>query len=248
MAMGQHWIRVLIYGAAGLVLLGVAGAAAAGELREFNSATAAAYAHYRGAVSYLRTGNVALAAVEIEQMAERWQAVQTRFAARPPDAFADDPRWRVTLDDVAGWLTEALAAVDAGDMERAGRALAPIRDALGELRRRNHVVVFSDCVNELSEAMARLWRYRREPPDFAAAADIRALRAGTAVLGYLFGRCDRQAPAAIGRNPEFRRLVDGAAVGIDRLWRAIDENNQALFINTLRELRSFERILFLRFG
>jgi len=35
---------------------------------------------------------------------------------------------------------------------------------------------------------------------------------------------------------------------VDRLWLALERKDQALLINTLRELRSFEQILFFKFG
>lgn len=222
--------------------------AQANDLSDFNLAVSAAYAPYRGAVSYLRTGNAGLAALELEAAAENWRKLEARFAKTPPDAFADDPAWQATLKGISERLDQGLVAMDAGDMETATKLLSPVRGQLGELRRRNNIVVFSDRVDEMTHAMERLWRFRHKPPDFAVAEELQELRSSAAVLGYLFRRCSQEAPAELRENTSFLRLSEGAALAVDRLWRAIDERDQRLLINTLRELRSFERLMFLQFG
>ena len=50
------------------------------------------------------------------------------------------------------------------------------------------------------------------------------------------------------RRPDFVRFLDSADEGLERLWQAIEGGDERLLINTLRELRSFERLFFLRFG
>jgi hypothetical protein len=222
--------------------------AQAGQLAAFNAAVAEAYAPYRGAVSYLRTGNLDLAALELEVASARWSAVVERFAEAPPDAFADDPAWRATLEDLGERFNKSIQAIDAGDPETARGLLAPVRGTLGALRRRNNVTVFSDRIDEITAAMDRLWRFRKDPPDFAEAASLRELQSATAVLGYLLARCGREAPAQLHEREDFTRLVEGAQTAVERLWLAVEGKDEALLINTLREMRSFDRMLFLRFG
>jgi hypothetical protein len=161
------------------VLLSLSLPAQAGQLAAFNAAVAEAYAPYRGAVSYLRTGNLDLAALELEAAAARWSAVVERFAAAPPDAFADDPAWRASLMNLSRRFDKAIQAIDAGDPETARSLLAPVRGTLGALRRRNNVTVFSDHIDEITRAMDRLWRFRKEPPDFAEAATLRELQSAS---------------------------------------------------------------------
>jgi hypothetical protein len=233
---------------AALVLSGLAGTGRAGELSDFNEATAAAYRHYRTAVSYLRTGNAALAAIELETAAGKWQGVTGRFAANPPDAFADDAVWTVTLNGIGQRIGQALTSTDAGDLKTARETLAPVRGQLSALRRRNQVVVFSDRVDEVTAAMDRLWRFRHDRPDFASAAVLRELRSATAVFEHLLRRCREDAPAVLRGDPDFVRFLDSAAEGVERLWQAVEGKDGQLLINTLRELRSFERLFFLRFG
>jgi len=224
------------------------GAAHAGDLADFNKAVAAAYAPYRDAVSYLRTENVALAAFELDDVIVKWRDVTMRFAAAAPDAFADDPTWEATLRGIGTRLDDALSAIDAGDDKAALQTLAPIRGELGDLRARNGVVVFSDRVNEVSAAMDALWVYFSAAPDLASAEIARDITAKMAVLTYVVGRCREQAPADLREDETFIRLIDGLAEGTGRIGRALDERNQNRLSVILGELRSFERILFLRFG
>ncbi len=64
----------------------------------------------------------------------------------------------------------------------------------------------------------------------------------------MFRRCHARAPAAAAESAEFNRLFDSAQDTLGRLRRALNEGNGARLINTLRELRSLDRMLFLRFG
>jgi hypothetical protein len=240
--------KYVLSAAVALALAGPAATSAASDLADFNRAAAAAYGHYRAAASYLPTGNAALAAVELEAAEGKWREVTARFAQSPPDAFADDPAWAATLTRIGKRFHEALAAIDEGELKAARETLAPVRGELGALRRRNNVVVFSDRVDAVTVAMDRLWRFRLDPPDLGSAAALRDLMSGTAVLEYQLRRCREAAPAELRGDQDFVRFLDSAAEGVERLWRAIDNKDQELLINTLRELRSFERLFFLRFG
>jgi len=237
-----------VRGMAAVALLCWSGPAAAGELGAFNDAVAAAYAHYRGAVFYARTGNPGVSAVELELMAAKWRAVLDRFAAAPPDAFADDPTWGETLRGVGQRVATAAAAAQRGDADATVSALVPIREELAALRQRNNVVVFSDCVDELQAAVDAVWPYRREPPDFTSAEALDRFKARLGVVAYLFRRCHARAPAAARESAEFNRLFETGHDSLGRLWRALNDGDGARLIGALRELRSVDRMLFLRFG
>ena len=90
--------------------------------------------------------------------------------------------------------------------------------------------------------------YFSAAPDLASAEIARDITAKMAVLAYVVGRCLEQAPAALREDETFIRLIDGLAEGTGRIGRALDERNQNRLSVILGELRSFERILFLRFG
>ena len=67
-----------------LAVIGWAGAAAAGDLADFNAAVEVAAAHNRVTLGYLRTGNTDLAAVELERLRAAWAQVNQRFAGKRP--------------------------------------------------------------------------------------------------------------------------------------------------------------------
>ncbi len=230
------------------LLLASLAPAMAGELAEFNDSVAALAEPYRNAAAYLRTGNQDLAALELESAIERWQATLKRFAADPPDAYSGDKAWRPTLESIAAGLRTALDLVDAGDGSAAAAELAPIRRTLAELRRRNGVTTFSDRVDAVSGAMERLMAFRRQAIDFTSRDTLRALQAGAAIVAYELGRCGEAAPPRLLQDPAFTRLLDGAEAAVGRLWQAIEQGDARLLQATLGELRSFERLLYLRFG
>jgi hypothetical protein len=220
----------------------------AGELRDFNVAVADAYAHFRAAIFYLRTENVALAAIEIQGMDEKWARLVDRYRDRPPDAFADDPEWRSVLARIAGRIADGRAAAEASDGKAARDSLSPIRGELGELRGRNNVTVFSDCVDELDAAVRALWVYRKSPPDFAAAQAVEEVTARAAIADYLLARCRDRAPTDYRENAEFQRLMESALEAARKLRRAIEGKDRGYLIRSLRELYSYNRMIFLRFG
>lgn len=220
----------------------------ASELGAFNDAFADAYGHYRQAVFYGRTGNVAVAALELDEFAAKWSALAIRFGDDPPDAFAGDTAWNDTLSSIGEIARQGLEAFDAGDVAAATQALAPVRGIAGELRRRNGVTVYSDDVDELSAAMDVLAGYRRDVKDLGEPEAAAKVTRQAAVVSYLFEKCDARAPDAFRNDPEFRRLVDGARESMDKLRASLRTRDIRLYRIGIGELRSYERILFLRFG
>jgi hypothetical protein len=232
---------------AALLLIGCVPSGAS-TLSEYHAAVAQAYGFYRSAVFYLRTGNTMVAGFELGQMHERWDEVRAHYERAAPDAYSDDPHFGPALAEIAGRIDTALQATADGDAERASAALAPVRVTLAELRRRAGVHVFSDCVDEINAAMDALYPYRRERPDLGDLAQVNDVKAKTAVLRYLLRRCDAAADPEVHEDEEFRRLVDGMLAASDAMFEAVDRKDTTAVVNIIRELRSFDRILFLRFG
>lgn len=222
--------------------------ARASDLGAFNDAFADAYRHYRQAVFYGRSGNVAVAALELDEFVAKWSAVVERFGATPPDAFADDGAWRETLDSIGTAARRGLEHLDAGDAEAARQVLDPVRGIAGDLRRRNGVAVFSDDVDELSAAMTILARYRREIEELSEPNVVARVAKQAAIVAYLFEKCDMRAPEAVRRDPEFRRLIDGANESMGKLWTSLKTGDMRLYRIGIGEVHSYERILYLRFG
>ncbi|MDH3230294.1 MAG: hypothetical protein OEN55_10920 [Alphaproteobacteria bacterium] len=242
------WRRAALLGAAILLTGLLPQLVRASELGAFNDAFADAWGHYRQAVFYGRSGNTAVAALELGDFVTKWSALATRFGDNPPDAFANDRAWKETLESIGTMARRGLGQLDAGDSEAAQHTLAPVRGIAGDLRRRNGVTVYSDDIDELSAAMDILARYRREVEDLGDPEAVAMATRQASVVAYLFERCDTRAPAAIRDDPEFRRLIDGARDSLDKLRASLRSGDIRLYRIGIGELRSYERILFLRFG
>lgn len=223
--------------------------ATASDLSRFNEAVAGSSDHYRASLFYLGTENPAVAGFEIAEAATLWTEAVMPFAENPPDAFADDPRFAEDLNEVLRRMKEADAKLASGALSaEAQAALDPIGPLLAALRQRNGVVVFSDHVAAANAAMERLWAFRHAPPDWSDAAAVGELTAAAAVTIHLYHRLLDTAPAAVASNPEFQRILEGALTSLDGLWEQILAANEERVISYLRELRSFDRILWLQFG
>ncbi|MGI9508071.1 MAG: hypothetical protein ACR2QJ_01825, partial [Geminicoccaceae bacterium] len=71
--------------------LSPAQAISASELNAFNKQVASAYAPYRSAMFYLRTGNPDVAYLDLDTASAAWQSLLDQYRDTPPDVFADDP-------------------------------------------------------------------------------------------------------------------------------------------------------------
>jgi len=225
-----------------------AGEALGSELRAFLAASADAYTHHRNSMFYLRTGNTALVGLELTKLSEKWAAVVARHQKSPPDAFAADPDWKQVLNDITDRVRKGVAALDQGDNDAVKAHLGPIRGLLADLRRRNNIVVFSDYVDRANAAMDRLFHFRRNPPDFSNLTQVDELRRATAILEFLYKECGKNAPPRLRADKGFQNILADAIRSVGKIWGAIAEKSPDRVVSILRELRSFDRFLYLRYG
>jgi len=220
----------------------------AGEYRAFKDAMVGASANMRGASFYLRTKNAMMGGFELDALAPAWKSVVKRYADSPPDVYADDPKWRATLDSVSANLATARSATAKGDIAAARRAVKAMRTALADLRRRNGVTVFEDCVEEMRTAFAPLFAYRRKPPDFKSPEQVDRVKAAAAVAEYAFRRCYDRAPAAYRGDDMFERQFAQSFKDFKLLAPAIARGNTRAFVDLLRQIVSYYHLIFVRFG
>jgi hypothetical protein len=223
-------------------------AAAADELADFNAAVEKAAVHNRVAIGYLRTGNVDLAARELEFLGAAWRAMVDRFGARPPEAFANNPLYVPTLTDVSTRIVAANILIDLGRGNSARESLTAIRSGLARMRAASGVTVLADCVLAANAAMDDLFAYRDAPPNWSDAAARENVAAKAAAYDATLKRCDGVATEAIRKDAQFRRLVDGALASLALVPRAIETRDSELLHRILIELRSFDHMLAFRFG
>jgi len=231
-----------------LVLALWAGPAIADDLADFNAAVENVSAHNRVAIGYLRTGNLDLASLEIDRLREAWRQLAARFAGKPPYAFEGNAfygsLWTVTD---ARWVGIELTQ-KMGQPEAVVKSLNGLRADLYALRKASGVVVLADCVRDANAIMDAFMAYNDRALDWTK-PEVRSDVAGKASsYGKILERCDGIAGDTTRKNPEFRRLVDGAKASLGFIPQAIASRDADLLHRVLIELRSFDNLLAFRFG
>jgi hypothetical protein len=220
----------------------------AGDYRAFSDSMAAVLANMRGAAFYLRKKNVMMGGFELDAVAPAWKTFVTNYADNPPEIYAADEKWRAALENVTANLGRARNATANGDVAAARRAVNVMRNELADLRRRNGVVVFEDCVAEMREAFGRLFVYRRKPPDFESPEQVKKVKAAAAVAEYVYRRCYESAPAVYRGDDMFERLFAQSFKDFKLLSPAIARGSTREFVDFLRQIYSYEDLIFVRFG
>lgn len=201
--------------------MGLATAAQADELADFNAAVERAASHNRVADGYLRTGNTDLASLEIDRLREAWTALTERFGGHRPEAFKESQLYTTTLLKISTSLVAADMMLNSGRADAARAALEGIRADLYNLRKSAGIVVLADCVRDANAIADKLMVFHRSI-DWDNAGQREALAVGTADYVKTMDRCDALASPEIRGNPEFRRLVDGARSGLGFIPKAIE--------------------------
>lgn len=240
-------MRHLIYGMlVGLAVVSLTSGTALAN--SFENGVSATYAAFRTAASYLRTGNAGLATLDLAEASDEWNAASSAAKTNPPPAYAKDSEFNTTLNEVSRLLTETLTLAEAGDSKKAYKTILPVRGLIYDLRKRNGQRGYADCITDLNAVMDEMYTYRHDPPDFTKAG----VRAHTSEVRddylKLLDDCIDMAPGPYLENPEFVRLTQSTKESMAAMTEAIDAGDAASYISVLRELRSFDRIIFFRFG
>ena len=138
-------------------------------------------------------------------------------------------------EDMAGAKPDVAGADAAGVPLRTWRAANGIR-------------FFSDCIAQVSASYEALDRYRTSPPDLVDVAVREAIVTGSARVAEALVQCDREAPAGVRTDPEFRRLADGMTASLRQMPQALELGDGSYLHRLLIEQRSFERLLVFRYG
>lgn len=212
----------------------------------FTDTVQAAYVPYRAAL--FRTNSKAQAESEqaVAEARTQFRALGQRYAAAPPVPYDRDPEFAATLKKVDEVLARAEAQVRDKQLAKGHETLEEVRDLLGELRRRNGVVVYSDHMNAYHEVMEHLLE------DSAAAlakpGGLLAVAGQTGVLDYLAKKLKSEAPAALSKDPEFVPLVDAVQGSVKNLRDAVQRQDEAAVRDALGKLKGPYSKLFLKFG
>ncbi|MGI9483779.1 MAG: hypothetical protein ACR2OR_15625 [Hyphomicrobiales bacterium] len=226
-----------------LVVLVFAPAAHAGAPDGYVAGFEKANAHLRAAASYLRTQNPDLAAIELEEFNAAWENLPAVSSyARNEGLFSQ------IISAAATSGENALSSVDAGELEKARRELLTARASLYALHTGLGWEIFADCIWRANETGKALWPFRRPPPDLEDESVREEIKSASNAYLEALEACDAKAPSAIKIDPEFRRLIDGSVQSLQKLPSRVDEKSTGGLFRLLIELRSFDRLLYFRFG
>jgi len=226
----------------GALALGAEGDSA----KDFAAAMEPIMANLRTAASYARTGNIALAQMEIEEATATWKQLATHTSPSRP------PYTPVALTAFLGRGGERLGAVaralDGGDVVAAGGELLLLRRSFHELRRRSGLYDLADCVFEIAPAMDKLRVAATHYGEHPAPARAEETIASASAFRDRVQRCNDWARADVADTSEFRRLIDGAIASSTEISHAAMAGDGPLVHRYLIELQSYAQLLDFRFG
>jgi hypothetical protein len=214
---------------------------------DFTTATESIMANLRVAASYVRTGNIALAQIEMDEANAAWKRLQDEAIAAPlpssrPAALAD------FIAKGRERLTAVIGELDGGDNTGASRDLLALRQSFHDLRRNSGLYQLGDCVFEIAPAMEKLRIAATGFGESSGAARAEDIVAAAGAFRTRVQLCNDLASADISRQPEFRRLIDGAIASAGEIAHAAMAGDGALVHRYLIELQSYAQLLDFRFG
>jgi len=220
-----------------IVLLGLANTAMADDayLREFSRANG----HLRIAVSYLRTGNIDFAALELLDSRVIWSRVADLKGAENLSNIGS--KTLLAVD-------QSLNNIDSGDTKSARRQLLAARQDIYLAHVAAGLSPFEDCIWKTIKTGAPIWPFIRNEQKLDNQAENDRMVTAVDAYRLSLATCNRNAPAAISSNPEFRRLADSALASLVKLRDRVVSRNYGLVFRYLIELRSTDRLLYLKFG
>lgn len=226
----------------------LAAVARADDLADFNAAMEDAAGHNRVAIGYLRTGNGDLASLELDRLRDSWGRLSARFAGKRPEAFAGNALYGPLFTGVSARLVGADIMLKSGRLDAARDALTAVRGDLYDLRKASGVVVLADCVRDANATMDAFMAYNDRALDWDKPGMVADVGAKAASYEQTLRRCDGIAAETVRRDPEFRRLIDGAKASLTLVPKAIATRDADLLHRVLIELRSFDNLLAFRYG
>jgi len=230
-----------------MVLTIVVNSRAETSFQQFYQQQNEVYAKYRAALFQTNKNDQEASLKATAQFLQLWDAIVQQYAAAPPEIFAADSTWKATLEKITEIAVKGKTEIEAGDLAEAHETLEAIRDEFAELRRRNHVVVFSDHVNTYHEVMEHLLLAGYSPEKLDAAA-LNSIREQLGVLEFLAEEIKVNAPQEYRSNEAYQKLENGLFASIKSLREALDNNAPKEIVKAIQNLKPPYSKLFLNFG
>jgi len=219
----------------------------ANNFQQFTQELTEAYASYRMALFQTNKQDQEMSLKGATAFQQQWQAILDRYTDSPPEVFAADPQWKPTLERIGQIVTKSLEEIRAGQLGEAHETLEAVREKLGELRRRNSVIMFSDHINAYHEVMEHLM----DSVDSSEALDVNAMqsvREQLGVLDFLAENIRENAPQAYIDNEQFQQLLNGVFASLTMLREGLDNNDPQAIFEAIQNLKAPYAKLFANFG
>lgn len=206
----------------------------------------AAYVPYRVALFKTNAKEQADAELAITNTRAQYAALAQRFGGKPPAPYDRDTEFAATLKKVDEVLAQGEAQIKARDLAAGHQTIEAVRDLLGDLRRRNGVVVYSDHMNAYHERMEHL--VDSAAATLAQPGGLMALAGQAGVLDFLAQRLRSEAPSSLNGNPEFTALVSAVQASVGALTGALARQDAAAVREAIGKIKSPYSRLFIKFG
>jgi len=235
--------RKLIIAAVAFLLLNVSSAFA---MDAFTDAVQKAYVPYRSVLFTTNTKAVAESKQVIQKAQGAWNNIINQFASRAPAPYDRDSGFSATLSEVGNVYAQAADEINNDKLAEAHETLEKVRDLLADLRKRNHVIVYSDYMNDYHVAMEEVLIKGKQV--LAGEHGMLKLTAQTGVLEYLYHKLVTEAPAQYKTNEEFLGLIKNVEKSVNNLKAALFAQDSKAVIEAMGKLKAPYSKLFLKFG
>jgi hypothetical protein len=205
-----------------------------------------AYAPYRAALFRTNSKSQIESEQAIAQAQQAWKAIAERFGTRPPAPYDRDPKFAVSMAEVAAVYERAAQQIHDKRLAEAHETLERARDLMAELRRRNDVVVYSDHMNAYHAEMEKMLDSGVQA--LASPQDPLLLMGQVGTLEYLARRLRTEAPTTLRREAEFAPLVESVEASVAALRAATLSQDATAVRAAIGKLKGPYSRLFLKFG
>jgi len=221
------------------------GTAVAGPVADFEKSLRDAYGDYRAALFLTNSGKLAESAEIIAAFKDKWAKLEKNWGKSPPPQYADDPKWKETLDEVSATLSKAASEIDGGALPAAHATLEEVREAISGLHERNGITSFSDRMNAYHAVMEQVLGKDIAKLDAVAMDEVQEQ---AAVLKYLASDAVSHPPAEAVGSSEFDGLAKAVSASADAVVTAARAGDIEKLKAAIGKLKPAYAKFFLKFG
>lgn len=232
--------------AAASLLFGLTGLSSVFAADDVTDAMQKAYVPYRAALFKTNAKAQAESVAAIASARQMWAELQARFGSQPPAPYNRDTQFAASLAQVDDVYHKALTQATENQLAQAHETLEEARDLMAALRKRNHVVVFSDAMNAYHAQMEHV--LETAPGALATPGHHAPLVAAVGALDYLAQQLVANAPGAQAAQPDFQRGLQAVLASVRALQAALWSQDDAAARAALGQLKPPYSKFFLQFG